>query len=269
MTRTDEPATATAPGATTDVGPVGKDGDRDAMVRARRELLGHVEAINEPVMAVLGVVFVGLVALPYTSLPLTGGERAALARGQGIIYGVFVADFAVRLLVTPDKSRFLRRNALVALSVFFPMLRPVHALRAVAAIPSGHLLRAIAGLNRWLQAIRQVTRGRQFAYLMVVSLVLVVVAAGAVFFVERDAAGSDIRTLGESLWWAATLVTTINSADDPVTFEGRIVGLLLRLYAVTVFGYLTASIATFLIGGRRPSGTSAGERPSGPPRAEE
>jgi voltage-gated potassium channel len=44
------------------------------------------------------------------------------------------------------------------------------------------------------------------------------------------------------------LMTTLGSEYWPQTPEGRVLCLLLSIYALAVFGYLTASIASFFIG---------------------
>jgi len=50
--------------------------------------------------------------------------------------------------------------------------------------------------------------------------------------------GSPFANFWEALWWATTVVTTINVGIEPTTVEGRIVGLLLRVFGLGVFGYL-------------------------------
>ncbi len=55
-------------------------------------------------------------------------------------------------------------------------------------------------------------------------------------------------TYGEALWWTAMIMTTMGSEVWPHTAEGRIHCVILALYAFTVFGYMTASLATFFIG---------------------
>ena len=44
------------------------------------------------------------------------------------------------------------------------------------------------------------------------------------------------------------MVTTINNEKYAVTAEGRVIAILLRVFAVSVFGFITASIASYLIG---------------------
>jgi voltage-gated potassium channel len=44
------------------------------------------------------------------------------------------------------------------------------------------------------------------------------------------------------------MMTTLGSSYWPVTAEGRVLAFLLALYAFTMFGYITATLATFFIG---------------------
>jgi len=57
-----------------------------------------------------------------------------------------------------------------------------------------------------------------------------------------------LRTYGAALWWTAMLLITVGSQYWPQTPEGQIFCLLLALYGFTVFGYFTATLATFFIG---------------------
>ncbi len=241
----------------------GRSSSVEAERAARRELLRHVDALAEPVMVLLGLLFLGLVAVGFSGIDLSPVERRGINRAQAIIYGVFLLDFAVRWFVAPGKLAFLKGNWLLLLSLVVPAVRPLRAVRGLAALRSFHLLRALTGLNRGMRALRQVTRGRQFAYLLALSVVVVLLGAGSVLSLDRGVPGAEIRSFGEALWWSATLVTTINSADDPVSFEGRVVGFLLRVYALSVFGYLTASIATYFIGTQGAQNAEGAQNPPG------
>lgn len=91
----------------------GTDAERGqrARLRAERlELLARVETILEPPMVVLGLIFLVLVVLNLSDLPMTPGEREAVQRADDAIYWIFVADFLVRLLITPDRLPWIRSN---------------------------------------------------------------------------------------------------------------------------------------------------------------
>jgi hypothetical protein len=98
-----------------------------------------------------------------------------------------------------------------------------------------------------------------------------VTAAAGAFYFERGQPSANIQTWGDALWWASAIITTINSPFETVTFEGRVIALLLRIFALAVSGYLTAIIAVYLLGGAGPAQLverEPTEAPSEPARAE-
>jgi voltage-gated potassium channel len=52
----------------------------------------------------------------------------------------------------------------------------------------------------------------------------------------------------DALWWTGMLLTTMGSEIWPRSLEGRILCFLLSLYGFAVFGYITASFASFFVG---------------------
>jgi voltage-gated potassium channel len=53
---------------------------------------------------------------------------------------------------------------------------------------------------------------------------------------------------GGAFWWTSMIMTTMGSQYWPQTIEGRVLCVFLALYAFAVFGYVTATLATFFIG---------------------
>jgi voltage-gated potassium channel len=46
-------------------------------------------------------------------------------------------------------------------------------------------------------------------------------------------------------------LTTIGPNLEPVTTEGRIVAIAVRLFGIAIFGYLTARLAAYFLGGQQ------------------
>lgn len=143
------------------------------------------------------------------------------------------------------------------MSLVVPFLRPLRALHALTALKALQAGQLVGGANRGLRSLREVFRGRSALYLSLLTLLVIVVGASVTLALERGTAGSELTTFGDALWWSATLVTTVNTGLDPVTAWGRVVGWLMRVYAVGVFGYLTASIASYLVSQVAPPAPSA------------
>ena len=61
--------------------------------------------------------------------------------------------------------------------------------------------------------------------------------------------GGGLHNYGEAVWWTAMIMTTIGSQYWPVTPAGRIVAWFLAIYAMPIFGYITAIVASYFVGG--------------------
>jgi voltage-gated potassium channel len=59
--------------------------------------------------------------------------------------------------------------------------------------------------------------------------------------------GAGFESYGEALWWTATVITTIGPEYWPRTLEGRTLAFLLFVYAFAIFGYITATIASYFV----------------------
>ena len=214
----------------------------------RFELLAHVSSLLEPVMVVLGCIFLVLLFMEFASLSLVLRGENRIPDILQWIWVVFLIDFGLRFVIAPRKGTFLVRNWLGALSLGLPFLRPLSVFRAASAVRGLSLVRLLGGMNRGMRIIRDVTRGRQFAFVAMLTLVVILAGAAGSFFFDRGYPHSPIKTLGDALWWSATLVTTVSSELYVVSPEARVIALLQRVFALSIFGYITASIASYLIG---------------------
>lgn len=164
-------------------------------------------------------------------------------------------DFAIRFVLAPRKLTYLQNNWLSALSLLVPALRVLRIARLASVLRLARtarglrLLRVVSSLNRGMRALRQSMQRRGFGYVLVLTLVVTLVgAAGMLAFESTAVANPGFNSYGESLWWTAMIMTTLGSAHWPETAEGRILGFLLSLYAFGIFGYVTATLATFFVG---------------------
>ncbi|HOO70885.1 MAG TPA: ion channel [Spirochaetota bacterium] len=99
--------------------------------------------------------------------------------------------------------------------------------------------------------------------LMVTSLVVLVAFSAAVYIVEKNyivytyengeriedsAHSSNIRTWQDSVWWAFVTSTTVGYGDYyPKSTAGRIAGILLMFFGVSLVGVITGNIASLLV----------------------
>jgi voltage-gated potassium channel len=89
---------------------------------------------------------------------------------------------------------------------------------------------------------------RGFGYVLTLTLLVAFVGAAGMYALERDAPGGGFDSYAGALWWTAMVLATMGSEYWPKTPDGRLLCLFLAIYAFTVFGYVTATLATFFIG---------------------
>jgi voltage-gated potassium channel len=220
---------------------------RRQQTRERVELQRRIARWMDVPLTSLAFVMLGLVVAQFMA-PLTPAWQARIGQVQTAIWAVFAIDFVVELVTAPSKTRYLRHNWLTALSVLLPAFRSLRVLRAAQAVRGLSLVRLVSVVNRGGRALEHIARRGQLGYVVGLSVLVMLAGAGGALYFETGADGATIHTPGDALWWAATLVTTINSPLSVVTVEGRIIGLLLRVFALGLSGYVTAVIVAQVFG---------------------
>jgi voltage-gated potassium channel len=229
--------------------------------RERWRLLHNLIRTLEPVMTALGLLWMILLIIDFTR-----GLTPTLSLVNRTIWAVFVADFLLELLVSPSKITYLKRHWIVAISLAVPAIRVARLgriLRLGRALRGAKLVRTIASFNRSMSALRAAMRRRGLAYVVALTLLTTAAGAAAMYAFENTVPDpSGIHDYGTAVWWTSMIMTTMGSAYWPQTPEGRILCVLLALYSFTVFGYVTATLATFFIDrdAARPDTEVAGQR---------
>ncbi|MDQ2810255.1 MAG: ion transporter [Chloroflexota bacterium] len=238
--------------------------------QARRQLLLRLTVMTERPLIVLSFVWLALLVLD-----LTNGLPPVLQAVSTAIWIVFILDFIVKLLIAPDKVRYLRHNWLTVLALVLPALRVLRVARVVQLLRVGraartvNLLRMLTSLNRGTRALQRTVGQHGLLYLVPLTLIVPLVGAGGIAQFENPAAvhaqypaaapGTGIPSYGEAIWWTAMILTTFGSDYWPQTVAGRLVCWALSLYALGVFGYITATLASHFIGTTKPERAAAAD----------
>jgi voltage-gated potassium channel len=98
-----------------------------------------------------------------------------------------------------------------------------------------------------MRALGATLQRRGFGYVVALTVLVLFAGAAGMYAFENESAGG-LDSYGEALWWTAMVMTTMGSQYWPQTFEGRLLCFFLALYAFAVFGYVTATLATFFVG---------------------
>ncbi|HLM60399.1 MAG TPA: ion transporter [Pyrinomonadaceae bacterium] len=221
---------------------------RRRIKQERRSLVAQLEDWLETPLLILGFVWLVLLVIE-----LTGNLSPALELAGTIIWIIFIVDFALKFLLAPDKTDYLKASWLTALSLVVPALRVFRifrvfrVLRAARAVRGLRLFRVLTSLNRGMKSLGASFTRRGFGYVVALSVIVTFAGAGGMLAFENGIEGG-IKTYGDALWWTAMMITTIGSDYFPQTAEGRVLCFILALYGFAVFGYVTATLATYFVG---------------------
>jgi voltage-gated potassium channel len=198
-------------------------------------------------MLVLSFVWLALVVLE-----LVWGSSRLLEVFGTAIWIVFIIEFLVRFALAPHRLTFLKGNWLSILALVAPALRLVRVfrvLRFARATRGLRLVRIVGTANRSMNALRASLGRRGLGYVLMLTVFVALLGAGGMLAFEpaADVQGG-FAGYGDALWWTGMLLTSLGSEFWPKTAEGRLLCFLLSLYGLAVFGYITASFASFFVG---------------------
>lgn len=143
--------------------------------------------------------------------------------GVSVIYGI---DILIRSTLARRHWRYPLSHPVAVASVALPPVRVVFSLRLV----------------------RSVFRRGNIARFMLAAGILVLNGAAIVYLFERHAPGSNIHTLGESVWWSVVTVTTVGYGDYvPVTTLGRITAVFIMGIGILTLAVVTAQVASSFV----------------------
>jgi voltage-gated potassium channel len=223
---------------------------RHQAARLRWQLLRQLEHMLEIPMIVLGFAWLALLVFELTGRLPSAWERVGTA-----IWILFVADFAMELIIAPAKRQFLGKNWLAAVSLAIPALRvfrlarAIRLLRMTRAVRAVRFARVLTGLNRGLRSLRATMRRRGLGYVLgFTALVAFAGAAGMYAFEHDEGQQVGFDSYGASLWWTLMLLTSMGSEYWPRSGAGRALCFLLSVYGFAVFGYITAALASYFVG---------------------
>jgi voltage-gated potassium channel len=177
-----------------------------------------------------------------------------------LVWALFIAEFVLKVALAPDKHAYLTshgRQLLEALVPVVAIVRLVGPLRNLLIALIHLILPTSPAVNPYIAALKK----RKLGQLAMVSAMVILIGATVEYFFEAGAPGASITSFGAAVWWSAATATTVANQLYPVTPGGEVVGFVIMVYAVCVFGYLASSLASVLVAGDAQQTARTGEAP--------
>lgn len=170
---------------------------------------------------------------------------------------IFLADFLFRFFTAPSKSAYFFRQfgwADLLASLPFPNAK---VLRLFRIFRVARLLREFGAANMLREFV---TNRAGSALLTLFFLIILVLEFGGMgmYMVESRAPDGNIKSAADSIWYTFVTITTVGYGDRfPVTNIGRLLGMLIMMAGVGLFGTLTGFLANAFLAGDEPKPAEA------------
>lgn len=205
--------------------------------RGEKNLAAWEERSSRP-MFVASVLYLLAFAAPIMSTRIQEPYDAYLNIIQMILWGLFAADYCIRLYLAPRRLYFITHNLMNLAIVLLPAWRIVSFLAMI------HLT-----TNRQYKRLSELAV-KLFGY----TAIFIIMFALAIYSVESSEPGAMIRDLPTAYWWTFTTLATVGYGDVyPITGIGRVIAVVVMLYSVGMVAVATGALASWIIekiGGR-------------------
>ncbi len=165
---------------------------------------------------------------------------------------ILFADFLYRLATAPSRTGYLFRQfgwADLLASLPVPQLKVLRVFRLVRV---SQLLRQngthVIG-NRLLRN----RAGSALLSLLLMGILVLEFGSLWMLALEESAAGANITTASDSIWYVVVTISTVGYGDQfPVTTQGRILGAVIIVIGVGIFGTFTGYLANLFLAPKPP-----------------
>jgi voltage-gated potassium channel len=163
---------------------------------------------------------------------------------------VFFVDFCWRFYRAGSKGAFMRW-AWIDLIACIPNLELFRYGRLVRVLRIIRLLRGVRSVQLVVGAVFHDKLRGGVVSVVFSAILLVGFCSASVLVCERQP-DSNIKTAEDAVWWSMATITTVGYGDRyPVTTEGRVIGVILMVAGVSMFGCLSGLAASFFLGKRQ------------------
>ena len=165
---------------------------------------------------------------------------------------VFLTDFFARLRNARDKRLYFFQGLgwldLISCVPFLRFARIVRILRVIRK------LQAEGGLSSTLQALGEARASSSLMLVVFVAILMWEFGSLAILAVESRAENGNIKNASDALWYSLVTMSTVGYGDRfPVTNLGRIIGSIIIIVGVGLFGTITGFLANAFLAPRTPS----------------
>ena len=227
---------------------------RASRTKVRTELKNTAYEIFIGILSILSIFNLVLIY----AMPGDSALEVILSVMNGLFSAIFLGDFIYRIATADSAGRYFFRGygwADLLASLPFPQLKILRMFRLLRVY---RLMREVGPRTIWNTLIHDRANSTLMTLLLLGVLVLQF-GSISILAVEEDANDANITSASDAIWYTIVTISTVGYGDQyPVTTTGRIIGALIIVVGVGIFGTFTGYLANLFLG---PSTSGANPSP--------
>jgi voltage-gated potassium channel len=185
-------------------------------------------------------VLIALLIDTFIMLP-TEISKVLMSIDNGICI-VFLIDFFVRFFQAENKLKYMKWGWIDLISSI-PYIAVLRVGRLFRLIKLFRILRAFRSTKVLIHSVFKNKIEGTMTLASVISALIIIFSSISILIVE-NAPESNIKSAEDAIWWTMETITTVGYGDKfPVTSEGRMIGIIVMIVGVGIFGTFTGYIA--------------------------
>lgn len=160
---------------------------------------------------------------------------------------IFIIDFIYRIMTAPSKSGYFFRQfgwADLFASLPFSQLKILRVFRLVRVY---RLMRAV-GPKKIADTLLKDRAGSALIILLLMGILVLEFGSLAILRAEKLNPDANIKTASDAIWYTMVTISTVGYGDRyPTTNAGRIIGTLIIIIGVGIFGTFTGYLANLFL----------------------
>ncbi|MBD3940471.1 ion transporter [Microbacterium sp. NEAU-LLC] len=212
--------------------------------KVRSELKNTAYEIFIGVLSILSILNLVLVYV-FRSDP---SLQTVLSVMNGLFSVIFLIDFVYRIFTAPSATRYFFRDfgwADLLASLPFAELKVLRVFRLVRVY---RLLRKL-GVRTLVRTLVKDRANSALMTLLLMGILVLEFGSISMLAIEENAEGANITNASDAIWYTIVTIATVGYGDTyPVTNLGRILGAVIIVVGIGIFGTFTGYLANVFLG---------------------
>lgn len=241
------------------------------MARTRPARKSNTELKNTSYEIFIGILSLLSIANLILVYALQGDDalQQILSAMNALFSVIFLGDFIYRMATAESAARYFFRGfgwADLLASLPFAQLKILRIFRLLRVY---RLMRDVGARTIWSTLIHDRANSALMTLLLMGVLVLQF-GSLSMLWIEEDADGANITSASDALWYTVVTISTVGYGDQfPVTNLGRVLGALIIIVGVGIFGTFTGYLANLFLGPGKAADTGGESADAGESAASE